>query len=923
MPASMRQSPEEIFARLIQLPPDEREKALEQWVDDDALRAELRVLLRVHDIYPEPPSLPEDPAEDDETPWPERIGDMVIEREIGRGGMGRVFLAQDLGLQRPCAVKILKGGPHDSRKCERFHAEAQILAKLRHPHIASVDQLGVDGDRPYIVMEYLAGGTLRERLDAGPLGTQEACTVGLQAAQALAAAHNAGVIHRDLKPSNMMMSSTGEWKLVDFGLAKPFPQANGRPDTSEGLVGSIGYASPEQMAGAPADPRSDAWSFGCILFECLAGSPAFPGRTGADRLTAVQEDDPPWDALPRDVPQPVRALLEQLLVRDTTRRLGNFEVILGVLRTATTPSQTIGRGPTASLGRRLTTWALPLAAAVVITSSLVGHRQLNAIQPTPTEQQVTYSGNARDVELSPDGATLALVSATNELDLLDLQTGVRRTVCRMGRIARLYWSRDAKELFFVGDPAHGGGGLFSYVVDVGSAHYARIGPADFRCSSVSPDGRKLVGHAFQVGALPAIGLFDRDTNIVTLLDIEPVFPQPPFMAWSPVADLILIAGIEKGESETSLWLHSLATGHSFQIHQGPRIAQPAWSPDGRAVLYEDDETLLAIHVDPQSGLPIERPRVVLDRFKGTAFSVAGTSSNLQIAYVDGQNTANLWWAEASSSDWIEHSDWTRLTKGTFRDNECRLDADGDRVVFVRWAFGTRDVYVVDLDTGEETRITRTPTRKTWPSWSPDGQRIAYAEAGDGIRVCDLPTGRIDTVVKEVDASYVYWPREGPIFFQRLGDRHLNYRTIDLTTHEERPLLASITGGTMFQAGILPDATKLAVAGNRGFGDDVRVWLIDRDDGSEHVVYDDWAAPFAWCPKGKWLYLITDDPAYDTADGSAVLRVHSVTGAVERLLTCPGRAAGWSSITMSDDCRRIVCATKDVRLDAFLIKDVKL
>jgi serine/threonine protein kinase len=240
---------------------------------------------------------------------------------LGQGGMGEVFLARDARLGRDVALKLVKLGPTaDPARLARFEREARLLAQLSHPSIAALlDLEGRDGAM-MLVLEHVPGETLAERLARGPMSVDDALATCDQVAAALAAAHEAGVVHRDVKPGNVRIRPDGVVKLLDFGLAK----ALGPDDSDEGtddetlsadrtsmdaVLGTPGDMSPEQARGKPADRRADAWAFGCLLYECLAGCPAFPGATRGDRLAAVLTHEPDFGRLPRRTPPGVRELL--------------------------------------------------------------------------------------------------------------------------------------------------------------------------------------------------------------------------------------------------------------------------------------------------------------------------------------------------------------------------------------------------------------------------------------------------------------------------------------------------------------------------------------------------------------------------------------------------------------------------------------
>jgi len=262
-----------------------------------------------------------------------RFGTFEVLRALGAGGMGEVYLARDLRLGRDVALKFLPDAvAQDSHRLARFEREARLLAVLNHPGIASIYGLETDADGVrFLVLELVPGETLAERLKRGPLPIREALEIGRQIAEALAAAHAAGVVHRDLKCANVKYTPSGTAKVLDFGLAKALGEeepssaldvsATASLTTSGMILGTPACMSPEQARGQAVDERTDVWSFGCVLYECLTRKPAFEGETASDVIAAVLTRDPDWRRLPRGLPAAARRLLGRCLQRDRQRRL--------------------------------------------------------------------------------------------------------------------------------------------------------------------------------------------------------------------------------------------------------------------------------------------------------------------------------------------------------------------------------------------------------------------------------------------------------------------------------------------------------------------------------------------------------------------------------------------------------------------------
>jgi len=289
----------------------------------------------------------------------EVLGDRYrVERELGHGGMGRVFVAHDLKLDRDVALKVLSSGEHDAHDVLRFEQEARAAGALEHPNVVAVHDVGTHGGAPFIISELLQGRTLREALGHGDLPLPMALDHARQLAHGLAAAHAKGVVHRDLKPENLFITEQGVLKILDFGIAKLAPRAESveRATDTGAIVGTVGYMSPEQVRGHAVDPRADLFAFGAILYEMLAGRRAFDRISRLETASAILNDEPP--PLPQGVPRALRKIVRRCLAKNPEDRYASAVELETALRMP-------GRQPR----RRLLDVAL-LALAIGITLAL-------------------------------------------------------------------------------------------------------------------------------------------------------------------------------------------------------------------------------------------------------------------------------------------------------------------------------------------------------------------------------------------------------------------------------------------------------------------------------------------------------------------------------------------------------------------------
>ncbi len=258
--------------------------------------------------------------------------------ELGKGGMGEVYLAEDTNLKRHVAIKLLpQQFALNKEMLARFEREARLLASLNHPNIATIHGLEKSDGQQFLVMELVEGETLAERIKKGPLPLEEALEVCRQMAEGLEAAHEKGIIHRDLKPANVKITPDGKVKVLDFGLAKAYesavsdeerradpalsPTITVESSRSGVILGTAAYMSPEQARGKSLDKRTDIWSFGCVLFEAITGQLAFKGDTISDTIAAILKAEPNWKAIPETAPLKIRDLLRRCLQKDSHNRL--------------------------------------------------------------------------------------------------------------------------------------------------------------------------------------------------------------------------------------------------------------------------------------------------------------------------------------------------------------------------------------------------------------------------------------------------------------------------------------------------------------------------------------------------------------------------------------------------------------------------
>ena len=336
-----------------------------------------------------------------------RFGPYEIISRIGAGGMGEVFRARDTRLGRAVAIKVLPGEfAADAARLQRFEQEARAASALNHPNIITVYDVGSVDHVSYLAMELVEGKSLRELVDHGALPVRRILDLGVQIADGLAKAHDAGIIHRDLKPENIMISADGFAKILDFGLAKliPPPQSDDsktvrRDSTAGTLLGTAGYMSPEQAAGEKVDFRSDQFSFGTILYEMATGARPFRRGTAAETLTAIIREEP--ERLDPSVPAPLRWIIERCLAKDPDARYASTKDLARDLKSTRDHLSDVGQAIQPIRRRWSNGWmllAIPLAAAMFFA----GKRAARVIPPE--FKQLTFRrGTIWNARFAPDG----------------------------------------------------------------------------------------------------------------------------------------------------------------------------------------------------------------------------------------------------------------------------------------------------------------------------------------------------------------------------------------------------------------------------------------------------------------------------------------------------------------------------------------
>ncbi len=396
-----------------------------------------------------------------------QLGPYHVHELLGAGGMGEVYRARDTRLQRDVALKVLATAASTDRH-RRFAREALAAGALNHPNIVAVYDVGVDGDRPYLISELIDGVSLRHEMERGRPPMRRLLDIGCQIAEGLAAAHDAGIVHRDLKPENVMVTPEGRIKIVDFGLAKP-PTGEETPlggsasitlTAAGALVGTVPYMSPEQAKGEPVDFRSDQFSLGVILYQLATDVQPFRRETRVQTLAAVIDDEPPDIAQANPtLPVPVRWVIQRLLAKNPVDRYAHTADVAAELRVIRDHLAELGTATPRSLEapRKRTPRVRATLGALAILASGVGLGVV-ATAPRATPPSYRYTPLATDAGYqgapawSPDGTMIAYVAEVNGiLQVFTKRVGsaTRNQVTRSAFDCRdPFWSPDGRSIYY-------------------------------------------------------------------------------------------------------------------------------------------------------------------------------------------------------------------------------------------------------------------------------------------------------------------------------------------------------------------------------------------------------------------------------------------------------------------------------------------
>ena len=724
-----------------------------------------------------------------------KLGPYEIQSPLGAGGMGEVYRARDTRLDRTVAVKILPSHLSENPEArQRFDQEARTISSVNHPNICTLYDVGHQDGTDYLVMEFLEGETLAERLRKGPLPIEQVLRYGIDICEGLDRAHRSGVIHRDLKPGNVMLTRVGA-KLMDFGLAKA-SAANAaaasnlsvtvstppgsHPLTAQGtVVGTFQYMAPEQVEGKPADARSDIFALGAVLYEMTTGKRAFEGKTPASTMAAVLERDPaPLSSIQPMTPPAFERLVKVCLAKDPDERWQTAHDVKLQLRQMVDGSSQITSSAVAVVTPRRRTTALPwmvaaalavIAAAAIFFLYEASQKELPVLRleiDPPDKMQFNLSGDhGGPAAISPDGHYLVFsANGANgtQLYLRALDSIASKPLPETEGAMFPFWSPDSRSIAFFTDDK------LKRIEVAGGSAVTICESALGRGGSWNQDGTIIAALSYNTGIsrVPASG---GTPSPVTNLDYDKYSSHrwPWFLPDGKHFLYIAIKHNAPTSPDTAVFMGSLdGKENQLVLH----TLSNAIFVSGR-LLFQRENSLVTQAFNPSNGklsgeLQTMSENVQFD--SGLWRMNLSVSDNGMMVYASGTSNGN------EILTWYDRSGKKLGTVGEQSEYfDVDLSPDEKQLVTTELNTATATAWLHDLATGRKTRLTFTGGAHMTPLWSPDGKQVAFtANQQASIAVKTLgssaPEQTLISSPKPIFQALSDWSRDGRYLMYEQG-----------------------------------------------------------------------------------------------------------------------------------------------------------
>jgi serine/threonine-protein kinase len=871
------------------------------------------------------------------------IGPYRLERELARGGMGIVYLAHDTRLNRTVALKALPDDvASDPDRLQRFEREARLLASLSHPNVATIYGIESGDGRRFLALEYIEGESLAARLAHGPLSLDETLEIGAQIAAGIEAAHEAGIIHRDLKPANVVIAAGERVKVIDFGLARgkeadassqadspaitpssptiTRAEAEHSPTMPGVILGTAPYLSPEQARGKPVDRRTDIWSYGCLLFECLTGTMAFRGETVSDTISLILTKEPDWSKLPKQTPAALAALLKRCLVKDPRRRLrdiGEARLALEDIRAGgpagseATVAAAPASAPAPNASPAWRSRARLQSLGTGLLGFIVAGAMWNLVLNKPRQHEggdVTHLSIPLDSGfrayggglLAPDGRTFVVMGLERNSDpgrpprsqlyVRRLDENAFKPLRGTERVQGFILSRDGRWVEYITTTSDYSPEMQIFKVPIdGSA------PPVFLMKSEDNWGKPILlysgdqlmplANGKEYVRLPANGgapskpiPYGSDASVLDMFDVLP-HDRGVLVTMQDASGVGLNVGVL-----------DLRSGKTKTLIQDSGRA--SYSPSGHLV-FSRGSTLLAVPFDLGSLEAKGQPVAIQDGLRvppGVPFSPFQVTASGTLLYLSGGDISHrqaiVVDSEGRVSEWSpERQPYQIQISGS---------PDGSRFASLLAASGRYEIWISDRGSDRARRLVGVPDANVgFPAWSHDGRQIAFYEQGgdkSGVYVVPSNGDSQPHLLAKVPANGRFTPSSwSPDGRTLLATRYDAFRgvlySIDVlagTGKDPEPLF----GKTLGQSGakFSPDGRVIAYSSDETGQDEVYVCGYDvvtrKPEGRSVQVSRGGGNNLRWGRDGKQLYFLTPE---NKVEAAAITRAPDLSAEAPRVI----------------------------------------